>query len=113
VACAASFGGRREIVGIHIGPSEAETFWSTFLKSLARRGLRGIKLVISDAHEGLKAAIRRELHFRWEQNRGAQPPITRIIGARSHHAVRDLLLPERTKGTILPLTTTGNPGNVG
>jgi transposase-like protein len=50
-------GGR--IVGLHIGPSEAETFWSTFLKSLARRGLRGVKLVISDAHEGLKAAIRR------------------------------------------------------
>jgi mutator family transposase len=39
--------------------SEAETFWSVFLKSLARRGLRGVKLVISDAHEGLKAAIRR------------------------------------------------------
>jgi hypothetical protein len=45
--------GRREIVGLHIGPSEAKTFWSSFLKSLARRGLRGIKLVISDAHEGL------------------------------------------------------------
>jgi len=51
--------GKREIVGLHIGPSEAETFWSGFLKSLARRGLRGVKLVISDAHEGLKAAIRR------------------------------------------------------
>jgi putative transposase len=48
-----------EIVGLHIGPSEAETFWSTFLRSLARRGLRGVKLVISDAHEGLTAAIRR------------------------------------------------------
>jgi hypothetical protein len=36
-----------EIVGLHIGPSEAETFWSSFLKSLARRGLRGGKLVIS------------------------------------------------------------------
>jgi hypothetical protein len=43
----------------HIGPSEAETFWATFLKSMLRRGLRGVKLVISDAHDGLKAAIRR------------------------------------------------------
>src|SRR5690242_20384551 len=61
IAVAANNDGRREIVGLHIGPSEAETFWSTFLKSLARRGLRGVKLVISDAHEGLKAAIRRVL----------------------------------------------------
>ena len=59
IAVAVSTEGKREIVGLHIGPSEAETFWSTFLKSLARRGLRGVKLVISDAHEGLKAAIRR------------------------------------------------------
>jgi len=39
-----------------VGPSEAETFWTTFLRSLTRRGLRGVRLVISDAHEGLKAA---------------------------------------------------------
>ena len=48
-------------MGLHIGPSEAETFWSAFLKSLAKRGLGGVKLVISDAHEGLKAAIARTL----------------------------------------------------
>uniref|UniRef100_UPI001F359058 IS256 family transposase n=1 Tax=Acidocella facilis TaxID=525 RepID=UPI001F359058 len=59
IAVAANIDGRREIVGLHIGPSEAETFWATFLKSLVRRGLHGVKLVISDAHEGLKAAIRR------------------------------------------------------
>jgi len=50
IAVAVNSDGRREIVGLHIGPSEAETFWSTFLRSLARRGLRGVKLVISDAH---------------------------------------------------------------
>jgi transposase-like protein len=61
VAVAANAEGRREVVGLHIGPSEAETFWSAFLKSLVRRGLRGVKLVISDAHEGLKAAIARVL----------------------------------------------------
>jgi transposase-like protein len=49
--------------------SEAETFWSSFLKSLARRGLRGIKLVISDAHEGLKAAIRRVFGAAWQRCR--------------------------------------------
>jgi putative transposase len=61
--------GKREIVGLHIGPSEAETFWSTFLKSLVRRGLRGVKLVISDAHEGLKAAIRRVMGATWQRCR--------------------------------------------
>jgi hypothetical protein len=49
-------------LGLDIGPSEAETFWIEFLRKLARRGLRGVKLVISDAHEGLKAAITKVLH---------------------------------------------------
>ena len=69
IAVAANTEGKREIVGLHIGPSEAETFWSTFLKSLARRGLRGVKLVISDAHEGLKAAIRRVMGASWQRCR--------------------------------------------
>jgi transposase-like protein len=69
IAVAVSTEGKREIVGLHIGPSEAETFWSTFLKSLARRGLRGVKLVISDAHEGLKAAIRRVFGSSWQRCR--------------------------------------------
>src|SRR3712207_1324094 len=67
VAVAANAEGRREVVGLHIGPSEAETFWSTFLKSLVRRGLRGVKLVISDAHEGLKAAVARVLRATWQR----------------------------------------------
>ena len=61
VAVAVNTDGKREIVGLHIGPSEAETFWATFLKGLVKRGLRGIKLVVSDAHEGLKHAIARVL----------------------------------------------------
>ena len=69
IAVAVNTDGRREIVGLHIGPSEAETFWSGFLKSLARRGLRGVKLVISDAHEGLKAAIRRVFGATWQRCR--------------------------------------------
>ena len=69
IAVAANTDGRREIVGLHISPSEAETFWSGFLKSLTRRGLRGVKLVISDAHEGLKAAIRRVFGAAWQRCR--------------------------------------------
>jgi putative transposase len=69
IAVAVNAEGRREIVGLHLGPSEAETFWSTFLRSLVRRGLKGVKLVVSDAHEGLKAAIRRVLGATWQRCR--------------------------------------------
>jgi transposase-like protein len=54
VACDAE--GRREIVGLHIGTSEAKTFRAAFLKSLVKRGLKGVWLVVPDAHEGLPAA---------------------------------------------------------
>jgi putative transposase len=73
IAVAVDTDGRREIVGLSIGlsigPSEAETFWSTFLKSLVRRGLKGVKLVVSDAHEGLKHAIRKVLGASWQRCR--------------------------------------------
>src|ERR1700728_1469941 len=62
IAVAVNNDGRREILGMDIGPSEAEPFWTEFLRKLARRGLRGVKLVISDAHEGLKAAIEKVLN---------------------------------------------------
>jgi transposase-like protein len=61
--------GRREILGMDIGPSEAETFWTAFLRKLTRRGLRGVKLVISDAHEGLKTAAAKVLHATWQRCR--------------------------------------------
>jgi transposase-like protein len=51
--------GSREVLGIDIGDSEDETFWARFLRSLRKRGLAGVRLVISDAHAGLKAAIRK------------------------------------------------------
>jgi putative transposase len=69
VAVAVTTEGRREIVGLHIGPSEAEIFWTDFLRDLVKRGLTGVKLVISDAHEGLKAAIRRVLGATWQRCR--------------------------------------------
>ena len=52
-----------------IGASEAETFWAGFLRSLARRGLRGMQLVISDDHKGLKAAASRTLGATWQRCR--------------------------------------------
>ena len=69
IAVAVNTEGRREIVGLGIGPSEAEPFWSAFLKSLVKRGLKGVKLVISDAHEGLRLAITRVLGATWQRCR--------------------------------------------
>lgn len=69
IAVAVNTEGKREIVGLHIGPSEAEPFWTSFLRDLVRRGLTGVKLVISDAHEGLKAAIARVLGATWQRCR--------------------------------------------
>ena len=61
VAVAVNDQGRREVLGMAIGASEAETFWTEFLRGLARRGLSGVKLVIADDHKGLKAAATRIL----------------------------------------------------
>ena len=69
VAVAVNDQGRREVLGMAIGASEAEAFWTEFLRSLARRGLRGVKLVISDDHKGLKAAATRILGATWQRCR--------------------------------------------
>ena len=69
VAIGVNTDGRREVLGMAIGHSEAEPFWVEFLRSLARRGLRGVKLVVSDAHEGLKTAISKVLNATWQRCR--------------------------------------------
>ena len=69
VAVGVNGDGRREVLGMTVGHSEAEPFWVEFLRSLARRGLRGVKLVVSDAHEGLKAAITKILGAAWQRCR--------------------------------------------
>lgn len=69
IAVGVNSDGRREVLGMAIGASEAETFWADFLRSLTRRGLRGVKLVISDAHEGLKAAASKILSATWQRCR--------------------------------------------
>ncbi|GGZ16758.1 hypothetical protein GCM10011614_34270 [Novosphingobium colocasiae] len=56
IAVGVNTDGRREVLGVATGPSEAEPFWKAFLRSLADRGLRGVKLVIADDHKGLRTA---------------------------------------------------------
>lgn len=69
IACGVNHDGRREILGLAIGESEAKPFWMKFLASLKQRGLNGVKLVISDAHEGLKAAIAQVFSATWQRCR--------------------------------------------
>jgi transposase-like protein len=81
MAVAVNTDGRREVLGMAIGASpcgavgtphptwEAETFWVEFLRKLKWRGLAGVKLVISDAHEGIKAAVTRVFRATWQRCR--------------------------------------------
>jgi putative transposase len=59
--------GRREVIGLDVGEAETEAFWRAFLRSLRARGLDGVKLCISDAHAGLKAAIAQVLGCPWQR----------------------------------------------
>jgi hypothetical protein len=69
IAVGVNSDGRREVLGMDIGSSEAEPFWTAFLRKLMRRALRGVKLVISDAHEGIKAAVSKLLCATWQRCR--------------------------------------------
>lgn len=62
VAIGVNEAGDREVLGIDVGLSEDAAFWTEFLRALVARGLKGVRLVISDAHEGLKQAISTVLH---------------------------------------------------
>jgi putative transposase len=76
--------GHREVLGVDVGDSENETFWTEFLRDLKDRGLDGVQLVISDAHAGLKAAIRKVLqNSSWQRCRV--------------HAMRNLLAVARSQ----------------
>ena len=59
--------GRREVIGLDVGEIESEAFWREFLRSLRRRGLDGVRLCISDAHEGLKNAIAPGTRCPWQR----------------------------------------------
>jgi len=69
VAVAVNAEGRRETLGMAVGPAETEAFWTDFLRGLMRRGLSGVRLVISDAHEGLKQAIAKVVGATWQRCR--------------------------------------------
>ena len=69
VAVGVNADGRREVLGMDIGPSEAETFWTNFLRKLARRSLNSAKLIVSDSHEGSKAAVSKVLTATWQRCR--------------------------------------------
>ena len=62
IAVGVNTDGRREVLGVATGASEAEVFWKGFLRSLADRGLRGVKLIIADDHKGLRAAASKVFH---------------------------------------------------
>ncbi len=57
IAVAVTHEGERTVLGFDVGASEEEAFWLEFLRSLVKRGLKGVQLVVSDAHEGLKSAV--------------------------------------------------------
>jgi putative transposase len=59
--------GRREVIGLDVGEAETEAFWREFLRDLVKRGLAGVQLAISDAHEGLKSAIAQVLGCPWQR----------------------------------------------
>ena len=59
--------GRREVLGLDVGEAESEAFWREFLRSLRARGLRGVRLCVSDAHEGLRSAIGQVLGCPWQR----------------------------------------------
>ena len=67
IAYAVHESGRREVIGLDVGESETETFWREFLRSLRSRGLSGVRLVVSDAHEGLKNAIGKVMGCAWQR----------------------------------------------
>ena len=100
--------GRREVIGLDVGEAETEAFWREFLRGLVRRGLVGVQLAASDAHEGLKAAIATVLGCPWQrctvhflrdclghgraEDHGALAALIRpIFGAASRAEARDRL----------------------
>src|SRR4051794_11451399 len=98
IAVGVNTDGRREVLGVATGPSEAETFWKSFLRSLADRGPRGVKLVIADDHKGLRAAASKIFHatlqrcrIHWLRNALAhvpakqRPAVTAMLDCRRSH----------------------------
>jgi transposase-like protein len=97
IAVAANTEGRREIIGMSVGASEAAPFWIDFLRALTRRGLKGVKLVVSDAHEGLKPAITQVLGATWRRcrvhtMRNLVARVPRVQPSRVETAIREVFV---------------------
>jgi len=95
VAVGVNTEGWRQVLGVDVGPSEDQAFWTAFLRSLLRRGLRGVVLVVSDAHEGIKASVDKVLHgVAWQRCRV--------------HFMRNLLatVPKSTAGAVAAIVRT-------
>lgn len=69
IAMGLSEGGRKEVLGMKLGHAETEEFWTEFLRGILDRGLRGVKLVVSDSHAGLKKAIAKCMGCQWQRCR--------------------------------------------
>ena len=67
VAVGVNTEGQREVLGMKVGASDAGPFWTELLRSLNRRGQRGVKLVISDSPEGIKATTSKVLKATWQR----------------------------------------------
>ena len=78
VAVGVTSEGDRQVLGVDVGPSEDRAFWTAFLRSLVKRGLTGVRLIISDAHEGLQQA-----EYRRAFSPGRKPPLPVTLGGRS------------------------------
>jgi putative transposase len=108
IAYAVHESGRREVLGLDVGECETEAFWRDFLRSLTARGLSGVRLCVSDAHEGLRQAIGKVLGCQWQRctvhflrdmlghvQKAQQPLVAtalrQIFAAQSHDEGRALL----------------------
>lgn len=93
IAVTANTDGHRVIIGLGLGPSEVENFSKDFLCGLKARGLDGAKLVISDAHSGLRASVKRVFEAAWQR-------LSRSWDAKcfrpTSHAANTPLLPPRS-----------------
>jgi len=100
--------GYREVIALDVGEAETEVFWRSFLRDLVKRGLAGVRLVVSDAHAGLKAAIGQVLGCPWQRcsvhflrealghaRREQQPMLAALLrpifGADDGHQARELV----------------------
>jgi transposase-like protein len=81
--------GEREVLGLDVGDSEDEVFWRGFLKSLRQRGLAGVRLVISDQHAGLVAALRRSFQGASHQRCRVHYAEQRVMPSRAGEALWD------------------------